>query len=165
MDKADSLYAKYSRPLSVFALVLSLSSPLDDPQGHDFSFVSESPSSLQDMSATPANDSHDTPSGMTEPNTPTATPTSPPLLPRPALSSSNSQFRFVAGDAPDAAALPPIEALPPEVASADISIARKWVAPFTHIDPNTIQRMAPSSRHPPAPRRENSSGDTTSTWV
>ncbi|TBU39177.1 ras GEF [Dichomitus squalens] len=52
---------------------------------------------------------------------PPTTPASPPsALPRPTVSSPNSQLRFVS---PDAGEAPTFEPLPPEIANADISIA------------------------------------------
>ncbi|KAI0742836.1 hypothetical protein C8Q80DRAFT_1190902 [Daedaleopsis nitida] len=71
------------------------------------------------MSSTQSNELDDTlgPSGMIEPSA--HTPASPPALPRPAVSSTNSQLKFV----PDAGEAPAFEPLPPEIGNADISIA------------------------------------------
>ena len=76
------------------------------------------------MSATSVNDTYDNSPVLGDSSPPAATPTSPPLLPRPTLSASDSQFRFVQGDATDTS--DEFEPLPPEIASADISVARKW---------------------------------------
>ncbi|PIL25964.1 hypothetical protein GSI_11718 [Ganoderma sinense ZZ0214-1] len=72
------------------------------------------------MSSTTSNEPHDSPSRNLD-LPPPATPASPPApLPRPAVSPSNSQLKFVS---PDAGEGPVFEPLPPEIANADISIA------------------------------------------
>ncbi|KAI0759046.1 hypothetical protein C8Q74DRAFT_1372915 [Fomes fomentarius] len=73
------------------------------------------------MSTTQSDDTNDL-LGMTDPNSiPAATPTSPPTaLPRPAVSASNAQLKFVPADAGEA---PTFEPLPPDIGNADISIA------------------------------------------
>ncbi|KAI0744636.1 hypothetical protein C8Q76DRAFT_637916 [Earliella scabrosa] len=74
------------------------------------------------MSSTQSNDPDDTPlnsPGMAD--IPSATPASPPAaLPRPAVSASNAQLKFVPAEDGEAHAFEP---LPPEIANADISIA------------------------------------------
>lgn len=77
---------------------------------------------------TQSDDTHDL-QGMTDPNPiPAATPTSPPTaLPRPAVSASNAQLKFVPADAGEA---PTFEPLPPDIGNADISIAREFLSSF-----------------------------------
>ncbi|KAI1789674.1 ras GEF [Ganoderma leucocontextum] len=77
-------------------------------------------------STTESDEPHDSPPSKLDPPPPT-TPASPPAaLPRPALSTSNSQLKFVSPDAGEVSAFEP---LPPEIANADISIAREYLTP------------------------------------
>ncbi|KAH9920878.1 ras GEF [Epithele typhae] len=70
------------------------------------------------MPTTPPHEIYDNPRGDLSPP---PTSTSPPL-PRPNLSASNPQLIFVTTDGADAADVPAFEPLPPEIASADISV-------------------------------------------
>ena len=82
------------------------------------------------MSSTQSNDPDDTPlnsPGMAD--IPPATPASPPsALPRPAVSASNAQLKFVPAEDGEAHAFEP---LPPEIANADISIAREFISSYS----------------------------------
>lgn len=81
------------------------------------------------MSSTTSDELYDSPPRKLEPSLP-ATPASPPAaLPRPAVSSSSSQLKFVS---PGAGEAPTFEPLPPEIANADISIAREYLAYPSH---------------------------------
>ena len=81
---------------------------------------------------------------MIDPSSPpTATPASPPAaLPRPAVSSENSQLKFVPADAGEPLTFEP---LPPEIANADISIAREFLSSFARSN-QSPKLTSPSGR-------------------
>ena len=141
LDKADCLHPSAG---SVSLSVLPLN-PLSKPPLSSTSPISCRVPSLQtlatptlnirlyDMSSTQSDEPLDASPGPADPPAPPPppTPASPPsALPRPTASSPNSQLKFVP---PDAGEAPISEPLPPEIANADISVAREYLTLFAII--------------------------------